>query len=80
MEALAKGTATFTVNIDFEAEVEVEAMSTVLMVATYRGGTPAEVTYRIKGLAVNIAETTYNNGLRNATFVTRKAASLYNIF
>jgi hypothetical protein len=75
---LAKGAATSIVNIDFEAEAEVEAMSIILAIATHRGGTLAEVTYRIKGLAIDIAKTTHNNSLKSTISIIRKAASLYN--
>jgi len=77
-EGLAKGAATFTADIDFEAKAKAKAISTVLIVATHKGGTSAEVTHRIKGLAADTAETTHNNGLKNATSITKKAAGLYN--
>jgi hypothetical protein len=75
---LAKGTATSTVDIDSEAEAEAETISIVLAVATHRGGTLTKVTYRIKGLAVDTAETTYNNSLKSTTFIIKKAAGLHN--
>jgi hypothetical protein len=78
VEALAKGMVTSIVDIDSEVEVEVEVMSIVLVIATYRGGTLVEVTYRIKDLAIDMAETIHDNSLKSTTFVIRKAASLYN--
>jgi hypothetical protein len=75
---LAKGTAIFTIDMNSKVEVEVETISIVFTEVTYRGGTLAEVTYRIKGLAVDIAKTIYNNSLKSTTFIIRKAASLYN--
>jgi hypothetical protein len=77
-EALAKGIVTSTVDTDSKVKAEVEAISIVLTVATYRGGTLVEVTYRIKGLAVDMAETIHNNNLKSTTSITRKATSLYN--
>jgi hypothetical protein len=71
---------TSTVDIDFKAEAKAKVIIIILAVATHRGDILAEVTHRIKGLAINTAETIYNNSLKSTTFVTRKAASLYNIF
>jgi hypothetical protein len=66
------------VDTDFEAKVGVEVISIILIVAIYKGGTLVEVTYRIKGLAINIAEIIYDNSLKSTISITRKAASLYN--
>jgi hypothetical protein len=78
MEALAKGTATFTVDTDSKAEVKAEAMIIVLAIATYRGGTLTEVTHGIKGLAIDTAKTTHDNNLKSTISIIRKAASLHN--
>jgi hypothetical protein len=66
------------VDTDSKAKVEAEAIDIILTVATHRGGTLAKVTHRIKGLAIDTAETIYNNSLKSTISVIKKAASLYN--
>jgi hypothetical protein len=69
---------TSIVDINFKIKVEVEVINIVLVIATHKGSTLAEVTHRIKGSAIDIAETIYDNSLKSTTSITRKVTSLHN--
>jgi hypothetical protein len=82
IEVLAENVVTSIVDIDsiVNSKVEVEVITIILTVATYREVIYIEVTLKTKGLVINIAATIYINSLESTIFAIRKAASLYNIF
>jgi hypothetical protein len=79
-KALAKNIVTSIINIDsiVNFKVEVEVITIILIVATYREVIYIEVTLKTKGLVINIVMTIYINSLESTISTIRKATSLYN--